>query len=346
MSDIGRQLERLKSPNRNTRWDACEELRIAESLPPEAIKALELATEDEDAIVAVAAREALLAHRPPPSRSQEDAEIANQQERCPNCGRSWVTADWRYGNRLKRNAFVSRAARSFPVWVGAFVLIFLQFMGARDFNLKVFSVLALLGFTVMLVVVYRQVYGRSSAGRYPDARYTCRACGRQWTSEESRTVAARETDETEVTATPPPQEAKEDLTAAARETDEAEVTATRAPQIPKEYRRAETPADSQTKWRSLAISFGLALLINAVAILFVVGMTGQPVAPTLGYCLPAVALILGLGTRQESTSRFDSDRMNRIHRITKRSNPVHPVHPVKDRPGTRCRTGNSSFTSP
>ena len=170
MSDIGRQLERLKSPNRNTRWDACEELRIAETLPAKAFTALELAAEDEDAVVVAAARRALLTHRPLPSRSQEDAEIANQQELCPHCGRSWVTIDWRYGNRLKRNTFVSRAARSLPVWVGALVLIFLQFMGERDFHLKVFSVLALLGFAMMLVVVYRQVYGRSSAGRYPGTR--------------------------------------------------------------------------------------------------------------------------------------------------------------------------------
>ena len=46
MSDIGMQLEKLKSPNRRTRYEACEELRVAESLPLEAFTALEIAAND------------------------------------------------------------------------------------------------------------------------------------------------------------------------------------------------------------------------------------------------------------------------------------------------------------
>ncbi len=69
MSDIGIQLERLNSPNKDTRYEACEELRVAESLPQEAITALELPAKDQDTLVADAARRALLTHRPPPRRS-------------------------------------------------------------------------------------------------------------------------------------------------------------------------------------------------------------------------------------------------------------------------------------
>jgi hypothetical protein len=65
------QLERLKSPNKDTRYEACEELRVAESIPQEAFTALELAANDEDALVADAARRALLIHRLPPSRGRE-----------------------------------------------------------------------------------------------------------------------------------------------------------------------------------------------------------------------------------------------------------------------------------
>jgi len=75
MSDIGLQLERLKSPNRNMRREACEELGVAEVLPQQAFTALELAASDQDALVADAARRALLTHRMPLSRSEAEAEI-------------------------------------------------------------------------------------------------------------------------------------------------------------------------------------------------------------------------------------------------------------------------------
>jgi hypothetical protein len=63
MQDIVLQLDQLKSPNKDRRFDACEHLRIAASLPLEAIQALEQASHDLDVDVADAARRALLAHR-------------------------------------------------------------------------------------------------------------------------------------------------------------------------------------------------------------------------------------------------------------------------------------------
>jgi uncharacterized RDD family membrane protein YckC len=63
MTDIAKQLDRLTSPNKNKRYDACEELRVASDLPPEAISALEAASNDPETEVADAARRALLAHQ-------------------------------------------------------------------------------------------------------------------------------------------------------------------------------------------------------------------------------------------------------------------------------------------
>ena len=63
--NISAQLERLKSPNKSTRFDACEMLRIAPSIPPQAIDALRLATQDPDQLVAEAAGRALALHMQP-----------------------------------------------------------------------------------------------------------------------------------------------------------------------------------------------------------------------------------------------------------------------------------------
>ena len=69
MTDIAIQLDRLKSPNKNKRYDACEELRVASDLPSEAISALEAACDDPEPDVADAARRALQFHRPVETQS-------------------------------------------------------------------------------------------------------------------------------------------------------------------------------------------------------------------------------------------------------------------------------------
>ena len=51
MPDVTRQLERLRSANRNTRYGACEELRVAATIPEEAIAALRHACNDLDLCV-------------------------------------------------------------------------------------------------------------------------------------------------------------------------------------------------------------------------------------------------------------------------------------------------------
>lgn len=65
MSDIQYLIETLKSVNPNKRYDACEELRVSRyQLPPEAIDALDSATNDSNSDVADAAKRALVLHRP------------------------------------------------------------------------------------------------------------------------------------------------------------------------------------------------------------------------------------------------------------------------------------------
>jgi len=62
--DVTRQLERLRSANRNTRYGACEELRVAATIPEEAIAALRHACNDLDPSVSDAATRALSVHTP------------------------------------------------------------------------------------------------------------------------------------------------------------------------------------------------------------------------------------------------------------------------------------------
>jgi len=65
MNQIEKAINDLSSPDKNTRYEACDELRVADSLPEPAITALEVATHDPDPLVADAARRALAIHKPP-----------------------------------------------------------------------------------------------------------------------------------------------------------------------------------------------------------------------------------------------------------------------------------------
>jgi len=68
MNKLEKTISDLSSPNKNTRSEACEELRVADSLPESAITALEAATNDPDPLVADAARRALASHKAPPQQ--------------------------------------------------------------------------------------------------------------------------------------------------------------------------------------------------------------------------------------------------------------------------------------
>jgi len=59
MTDLDKYLNMLKSPKADTRYSACEELRVATKSSPEVILALEEATQDKDEYVAERAKKAL-----------------------------------------------------------------------------------------------------------------------------------------------------------------------------------------------------------------------------------------------------------------------------------------------
>jgi len=59
MADFAKLVADLKSKRPSTRYDACEELRVAPAIPGDAIIALRTATSDPDSAVAEAARPGL-----------------------------------------------------------------------------------------------------------------------------------------------------------------------------------------------------------------------------------------------------------------------------------------------
>ena len=85
MADISKFITQLDNPNWNKRYNACEELRVAEKLPEEALIALQKATNDPVPSVADAARSALLVHTDTNQDSAEIQSLASIQEQ--------VTAD-------------------------------------------------------------------------------------------------------------------------------------------------------------------------------------------------------------------------------------------------------------
>jgi len=86
MNQVEKAISNLSSPDKNTRYVACMELRLADSLPESVIMALEAASNDPDPLVADAARLALAIHKhpqsteEPPSTSQESLIQETQEE--------------------------------------------------------------------------------------------------------------------------------------------------------------------------------------------------------------------------------------------------------------------------
>lgn len=65
MDKISRLIEQLRSPNKNRRYEACEWLRVAPTIPKAALDALEQVSHDPDFLVAEAATLAIASHRQP-----------------------------------------------------------------------------------------------------------------------------------------------------------------------------------------------------------------------------------------------------------------------------------------
>ena len=73
MPDFKQLLQMLESPSASRRYEACEELRVAATIPDEAKGALSRAAQDPDPNVADAARRALALHSPPSAPQPPDA---------------------------------------------------------------------------------------------------------------------------------------------------------------------------------------------------------------------------------------------------------------------------------
>ncbi len=74
-------IEQLQSPNKDRRYEACEHLRDAPSLPDAALKALRQATHDPDPEVAQAAIHALAVQMAPPTQVSPAAPRIEPSER-------------------------------------------------------------------------------------------------------------------------------------------------------------------------------------------------------------------------------------------------------------------------
>jgi hypothetical protein len=87
MPDIESLIQQLQGNNPNKRYDACEELRVMvlhQSLPQEAIDALNSATNDSNGDVAEAAQRALALHAQISNTPKQSEELAGSDERGKN----------------------------------------------------------------------------------------------------------------------------------------------------------------------------------------------------------------------------------------------------------------------
>lgn len=124
------------------------------------------------------------------------AQDHQSQLQCLECGGNDIATDSRYGNKLKGREFMRRFLKSPVAWIG---LLLAAFGGRLSCNPGAITyelcsiVLLLMGGTTLAWIaaeqIYRSVYSTSNPDLYPEARFTCRACEHQWTSEEVPTDA-------------------------------------------------------------------------------------------------------------------------------------------------------------
>jgi hypothetical protein len=74
MSEIEKIVEKLRSPKVRTKYEACELLRVAPTITPEAIEALEKVMHDPDPAIVASTASALQAHQGIAGRSGQPPE--------------------------------------------------------------------------------------------------------------------------------------------------------------------------------------------------------------------------------------------------------------------------------
>jgi hypothetical protein len=84
MTDINKHIEKLikmlQSPKANTRYEACEYLRVAPAITPEAIRTLETAVYDQEMSVAEAAKRALAVQLAPEPAYEAPSQLILPKE--------------------------------------------------------------------------------------------------------------------------------------------------------------------------------------------------------------------------------------------------------------------------
>lgn len=88
MADVQRLIKMLKSSRADERFDACEQLRVMSSLPPQALEALRPLIDDTNLDVADAAWRAIELHAPGsyPKKIHQPIRTRKDVETCKNCG--------------------------------------------------------------------------------------------------------------------------------------------------------------------------------------------------------------------------------------------------------------------
>lgn len=92
MADFQRLIKMLQSKNPDERFEACEKLRVATEIPPEALEALRSAASDTNLDVADAAQRAIKLHSTGINLLQEEENslIVEQEEKVENINRKGV----------------------------------------------------------------------------------------------------------------------------------------------------------------------------------------------------------------------------------------------------------------
>lgn len=139
------------------------------------------------------------------------AQDQQSQLRCPQCDGHDIATDSRYGNKLKGRDFMRRFLKSPVVWIGLLLAALGGHLSSNPgtiTNGQWWSIGLVVVGTVLTwiatVPIHRNVYSANNTAQYPGSKYTCRACGHQWTSQQPQAVTSPIT---ETTVSIPSQEA-------------------------------------------------------------------------------------------------------------------------------------------
>ena len=149
MPDIAKLVEKLQTGSKNARYEACEELRVADTVTQEALQALERASEDPDSGVADAARRALYTHRPPPAPTP-----------VPPLNPTGFPGQSTPSHSAPETEFSNRPQYVDPVWLSDWLKAILEQQRKQTGYLRNLSAVATI---ITLIIIFNLVFGGCSA---------------------------------------------------------------------------------------------------------------------------------------------------------------------------------------